>query len=146
MLCKTHVVTCMFICLSFSLSVQVSVYIFHMLTSLESSCPLSKGDNHYIQSNEKTSTTSPPGPLCQFQPHLAQKTLGLRGLHFFQMKDLALFLRGDTCNNNKLKLIDKFWKSSPSSTIHETNYFWVKGFKFVQFKGHAFFQGQIIAI
>ena len=37
---------------------------------------LSKGNNRYIQSNEKTSTTSLPEPFGQFQQYLAQIPLG----------------------------------------------------------------------
>ena len=67
---------------------------------------LSKGNNRYIQSNEKTSTTSLPEPFGPFQQYLAQNTLGLGGLSFFQMKDLGDFVMGD--NIDKLKLIDNF--------------------------------------
>ena len=61
---------------------------------------LSKGDNSYIvkivQNTLTTYSLEPPG---LFQPNSAQNILGLRGFSFFQMKDLALFLRGDNSKN-----------------------------------------------
>ena len=99
----------MYVYLSFLLSACPSVrpYLSHV-HFFRIIMPFVKGNNRYIQSNKKTSTTSPPEPISKFQPHLAQNTLGLRGLSFFQMKDLALFLRVD--NINKLKLMDNFLK------------------------------------
>ena len=93
--------------------------------------------------------TSSPEPPGNFQPDLAQYSLRLTGLSFFQMKDLALFLKGD--NSNKLKIYWQLLKiyprtSIPISTKHDNKVFLGKReLKFVQLKGHAFFQGEIIA-
>ena len=57
--------------------------------------------------SEKTLTSSLPDPMDQFQPNFSKYF----GYSFFQMKDLALFLRGD--NSYKLKMYWQLWKFSP---------------------------------
>ena len=95
-----------------------------------------------------TFSSSSPEPLGQFQPNLAQGILEWRGFKFDQMKGPALF---------QGKIIMKWWKyidenkksSSPEPlgqfqpNLAQSILGW-RGFKFVQMKGPALFQGEII--
>ena len=86
--------------------------------------------------------------LWQFQPNLAQNILGLRELRILKMKTL-LFFQGEIIATN-WKYIETCWKyffknrwANFNQTCHKV--FLGKGNSiYFQFKGHAFFQGEII--
>ena len=95
-----------------------------------------------------TFSSSSPEPLVQFQPNLTQSILGWRGFKFVQMKGPALF-QGQIIT--KLwKYIDEIKKSSSPEPLGQfqpnlaQSILGWRGFKFVQLKGPALFQGEII--
>ena len=117
--------------------------------SKEGPRPFPRGDNYEIVKIQwrNLKTWSSPEPLGQFQPKLAQSILGWRGFKFLQMKGPALF---------QGKIITKLWKYideikrfSPEPLSHfqpnlAQNILGWRGFKFVQMKDPALFQGEII--
>ena len=91
-----------------------------------------------------TFSFSPPEPLYQFQPYLAQSILGRRGFTFFQMNGPSLF-QGETITKYRKNINEILKFSSPkplrqfrSNLAHK---FLGGGdiFKFVQMKNPALF-------
>ena len=95
-----------------------------------------------------TFSSSSTEPLGQFQPNLAQNILWWRGFKFVQMKGPALF-KGEIIREQR-KYIDKIKKSSSPEPLGQfqpnlaQSILGWRGFKFVQMKGPALFQGEII--
>ena len=101
-------------------------------------------EQKYIDEIKKS---SPPEPLVEFQPNLAQSILGWRGFKFIQMKDPALF-QGEIITKEQ-KYIDEIKKSSSPEALSQfqpnlaQSILWLRGFKFDQMKGPALFQEEI---
>ena len=118
--------------------------------SKEGSRPFPRGDNYEIvKIHWQNLKTSSPEPLSKFQPNLAQSILGWRGFKFIQMKGFRFFKRGD--NNEMMKIhcrnLKKNFSPEPMSQFRPNLAQSILGwreFKFVQIKGPALFQEEII--
>ena len=112
--------------------------------------PFQRGDNWRNIKNLNLKKSSSPEPLGQFQPNLAQSILAWWVFKFVLKKGHARpFLRGDNYEIPKkhwrcFKKIFFQWTTGPISTKTWQCILGWREFKFVQMKGPALFQGEII--